>query len=272
MDDRRFDQFTRSLIAQPCTRRRWLRGWVGFVLGSWLARRGTAGAAEEAAGECGRVGDACAADGDCCAGARCANNGTCVCRAGRTDCGDGRCRDLQIDERNCGGCGTACRADQVCLDGACACPDGRPECRGRCCPAGSACLGLGLCCPADRACGLACCAADQVCRRAGADQRLPRGDGSGRAMHAGRGVQHGGVLRGRVPRPADGRGELRPLRATLSGGQDVRDGPVQRAERRPARDRGRVPPRPPGAVPDRTLRLRQPGGRPRALRLPGSHL
>ena len=131
MDADRFDTWTRSLVT-PAPRREALRlvaGTVASGLLGLLARR-------EAAAACGKVGDPCGQDADCCNGGRCARNGTCRCKAGLTDCG-GNCRNLQTNPNHCGACGTVC-ASGLCVAGVC-CPP-RRACAGVCCPPGARCV------------------------------------------------------------------------------------------------------------------------------------
>ena len=198
MDAHRFDAIVKDVATGSATRRRALRLLVGAAAAGLGPLLGWGGVAAS----CGRVGDACAADGDCCAGARCASNGTCRCRSGRTDCGDGRCRDLRFDERNCGvcgndlpagltccssgavdlrnneancgACGRTCRQDQVCRQGRCVCPGDRVNCRGVCCPRGATCE-EGVCstCPGGQPrCGGVCCLAGARCE----ENRCVNGD------------------------------------------------------------------------------------------------
>ena len=75
---------------------------------------------------CGAVGNRCATDQVCSAGA-CAQTDA-RCPMGLTACGSGTaavCVDLASDSLNCGACGTACVAGRRCSDGACQleCPE-----------------------------------------------------------------------------------------------------------------------------------------------------
>ena len=153
MDNERFDSLTRAAVAAPASRRVLARGLAGALLAGVLARLGRA----DAVAACGKVGEACQRDGDCCEGARC-GGGTCRCRAGLTNCG-GRCRDLATHRNHCGACFNACVRREVCSEGTClapVCPVEAPiACGGRCCGPEQRCLN-GVCrtpplgsCPAE---------------------------------------------------------------------------------------------------------------------------
>lgn len=73
----------------------------------------------------------CGACGNACAGGQTCEQGSCVCPAGQTLCGD-RCADPQSDTANCGACGSACGSGQLCNAGTCVCPQGQSECNGAC--------------------------------------------------------------------------------------------------------------------------------------------
>ena len=64
-----------------------------------------------------RWGRSCDQNNDCCTGAEC-RGGECQCKSGREEC-DGKCFNLDTDERHCGDCPTACAKGQTCCDGAC---------------------------------------------------------------------------------------------------------------------------------------------------------
>jgi hypothetical protein len=53
------------------------------------------------------------------------------CPYGYRNCGDGSCKNVQLDRQNCGACGNACAAGQYCINGACvsSCPAGSMDCQ-----------------------------------------------------------------------------------------------------------------------------------------------
>ena len=123
MDDRRFDQMTRSL-AKATSRRGFVRGLLGVAGGAGVvALRGhEADAARRGfSGPCIPAGSFCAANAQCCTNFCMANigpGGTCaICDA--TICGDFVCTDLQWDPRNCGSCGHDCGSGGSCNAGVC---------------------------------------------------------------------------------------------------------------------------------------------------------
>jgi Stigma-specific protein, Stig1 len=88
---------------------------------------------------CRRLGRACRRDSQCCS-RRCIGRGNdkvCGCPTGQTLCkkprGEGRCVNLQTNERHCGSCFNRCEDGQECVEGMCSggepicdppCPDG----------------------------------------------------------------------------------------------------------------------------------------------------
>ena len=171
MDATHFDAMTRALVA-PRSRRRVLVAAVGAALGGLLGAAGL----KEAAAACREVGEKCAADGDCCAGARCNGKGRCVCKAGRTNC-DGRCRDLVTDEQNCGACGQTIPAGKICCFRRARDPETDPNNCGACgvsCPTltsccGGACVNLNLSPVHCGACNRQCAPGKSCCRGACVD-------------------------------------------------------------------------------------------------------
>lgn len=91
--------------------------------------------------------------GTCASDRTCSASGSCVCAAGRTDCG-GACVDTSSDAAHCGACGNACSASEVCSSASCA-SSCTPSCAGRSCGADG--------------CGGSCgsCAAGQTCNASG---------------------------------------------------------------------------------------------------------
>jgi Stigma-specific protein, Stig1 len=89
--------------------------------------------------DCRSLGRECRRDSQCCSG-NCVRRGddkVCGCRAGQTLCkkprGEGRCVNLQTNERHCGSCGNRCEEGEQCVDGVCqgTCP-GTPLTEGDC--------------------------------------------------------------------------------------------------------------------------------------------
>ena len=122
MDDRAFDALTRSL-AQPAARRGALKALLGGAVFATLTALG----AEEAAARCGRVGQKCDGNRDCCQHAECSRRKvrTCVCKNGFTNCG-GRCRDLNTSRQHCGTCNNPCLSNEICQSKDCCRPSFTP--------------------------------------------------------------------------------------------------------------------------------------------------
>ena len=136
MDDRRFDQMTRSLVGAT-NRRDFLRRLLGIAgaggiavtlsaRGADAARRGYSGPSlpPTLPGPCRDLGTFCVANAQCCDGFCVPNigaGGTCgICDA--TICGDFSCVDLKWDPQNCGSCGHQCSSGQTCNEGVCQAP------------------------------------------------------------------------------------------------------------------------------------------------------
>lgn len=111
MDDRRFDELTRTLSAGPTGRRRVVKGLVGGAVATVLGRFG--------------LGSADAQDVEASAARRCRSNRQC---RDTQRCCNGRCINVLNDERACGDCGVRCGANETCVNGAClsSCRGGRP--------------------------------------------------------------------------------------------------------------------------------------------------
>jgi hypothetical protein len=133
MDDRRFDQMTRSLVGAT-NRRDFMRRLLGVAgasgvavvlggRGAEAARRGYSGPSTPPTlpGPCRDLGTYCVANAQCCDGFCVPNigpGGTCgICDA--TICGDFSCVDLKWDPRNCGSCGHECGSGATCNEGVC---------------------------------------------------------------------------------------------------------------------------------------------------------
>ena len=131
MEDRRFDQLTRSL-AHSTNRRDLMRRLLGVGIAAGgavalnadqagAARRGYSGPPPPQPEPCRAAGTFCAANAQCCTNF-CAPNsgpgGTCdICDA--TICGDFACVDTKWDPRNCGACGNECNFAASCNNGVC---------------------------------------------------------------------------------------------------------------------------------------------------------
>jgi len=122
MDGTRFDGIAR-LLAAGVDRRR---------LAAGLAALAGVGAPAAALAGCKKVGKTCEKSKDCCAGARC-KNGKCKCKNSYKEC-QGKCYDLDKDEKHCGSCRTKCGAGETCRNGTCLgegnCPAGADSCSG----------------------------------------------------------------------------------------------------------------------------------------------
>lgn len=117
MDDRRFDELARTLVAGPASRRWMLRLLGGGALGGFITTLRT----ENAAAACGKVGDRCKRRRDCCSGAICEQK-KCACPDTATDC-NGRCiSDFTNNRRHCGGCNQRCAEGVSCKEGRCLAP------------------------------------------------------------------------------------------------------------------------------------------------------
>jgi hypothetical protein len=165
MDDRTFDRLI-AILTAPRERRQALSAAIAGVVAMVLARGAPAGGARRnrkrhrkdarkkrqakhtgqhatskgqdlpraaVATGCQQVGQTCAEDSDCCAGAECGVL-TCQCLPGLTSCG-GQCVDLETAHDHCGACGTACGTYEICINGSCRpCPIGNELCGDVCCP------------------------------------------------------------------------------------------------------------------------------------------
>jgi hypothetical protein len=135
MDPRQFDRLATAL-AETGSRRRLLRGAAGSVVAGLALRLGLTGAD---AASCTRTGKKCKKHKECCSGF-CLDDGTCGC-AVEADCNDGNGCTLEIcgpESHRCYHVEVAqtcaeCHSDHQCAGGVC--------CHGRCCSAGSTCVG-----------------------------------------------------------------------------------------------------------------------------------
>ncbi|EEU35630.1 uncharacterized protein NECHADRAFT_86839 [Fusarium vanettenii 77-13-4] len=59
------------------------------------------------------------------------DQGSCVCSAGLTTCGDA-CKNLLTDKKNYGSCGNICSGGSICSAGSCVCPNGKTLCSDGC--------------------------------------------------------------------------------------------------------------------------------------------
>lgn len=110
MDDRRFDNLTRWM-ARPPSRRAFLRGLTGGLLGASLALVG----GDRAEARCFRQRRRCRYHRQCCSG-RCREGACAACPNGKTACG-GACVDTRTSAAHCGGCDAPCATS--CVDGVC---------------------------------------------------------------------------------------------------------------------------------------------------------
>ena len=164
------DELAKELATGTLSRGKAIRWMGGALLGAALAS--VAGVAW--ANDCRRLGRECRRDSQCCSrncfGRR--DDKVCGCRADQTLCkkprGEGRCVNLQTNERHCGECFNRCPEGQECVNGVC---DGNPcsvgvlvtpvdggapfcagiqNCRGSCteCSEGTICATGGSCDPA----------------------------------------------------------------------------------------------------------------------------
>jgi hypothetical protein len=85
MDGQQFDLISKWLATRE-SRRATFRGLAAGALALGLGRLSL----EAALADCKKLGQKCAKDGDCCAGAQCQRN-TCVCKGGNSTCGDHLC-------------------------------------------------------------------------------------------------------------------------------------------------------------------------------------
>jgi len=147
MDQRPIDHFAR-LLAGGVDRRRLIGSLAALLAG--LSRPPAALAA------CKKVGRKCDKNQDCCDHADC-KGGKCKCRKGYKEC-QGRCYDLDKDEKHCGTCTTKCAVGETCRDGRCD-PAQLPPPPGPCQPdcAGTTC--------GDDGCGGSCgaCGGGETC-------------------------------------------------------------------------------------------------------------
>src|SRR4051812_48799384 len=85
MDGQDFELISKWLATRD-SRRATLRGLAAGALALGLGRLSL----EAALADCKKLGQKCAKNGDCCAGAQCKGN-TCVCKRGNASCGAHRC-------------------------------------------------------------------------------------------------------------------------------------------------------------------------------------
>lgn len=128
MDNRRFDQMTRS-IASATNRRAFIRrllGMAGVAAGvaavqvreTEAARRGFSGPSFLRPDTCRPEGASCAANAECCT-SFCSAYGTCA-TCDYTICGDFVCVNLQFNPYHCGSCGNECVGfGETCLGAVC---------------------------------------------------------------------------------------------------------------------------------------------------------
>jgi hypothetical protein len=151
MDDRKFDNFVRSLSSRG-SRRGLLAGFVSSLLAALaVAPNDEDAAARNRRRRCQRRCGTCKRcrrgrcrpkpDGTTCGSGKTCQRGRCVCLAGTTDCG-GVCVNTATDPRNCGTCGKRCQINAVCMAGICDCARG--SCTGggpdaTCCATGPIC-------------------------------------------------------------------------------------------------------------------------------------
>ena len=128
MEDRRFDELTRTLAALT-NRRQVLRRLAGATGGGFLALVGI-GVGEARHRRCG-LGRRCRRDEQCASGFCDEDTRTCACPTGTTAC-HGACVDLTSDPDNCGAC------DRLCESGACQ----NGECVDSCAPPETICAGV----------------------------------------------------------------------------------------------------------------------------------
>ncbi len=133
MDDRRFDELTRTLSGGADRRAALKRAAGGTLAGLLALRGGRAGATDICYPPC--------------------NEKNCeTCKYGHCK---STCDPKQCEVCKDGSCRSKCRADQVCDYGTCTCPKGTKECRGTCiredaCCTDEDCKGTGqVCCPND---------------------------------------------------------------------------------------------------------------------------
>lgn len=143
MDSGKLDRLARLLASAP-SRRSVVRALAATAIGAGVVAR-----AEPAVAACREVGDrrGCKKNSDCCDNTRCRNK-KCKCKSGYDEC-DGKCVDLDSDEKNCGRCDRTCKNNETCVK------DGNRD--ARCRKESNRCSSLGRQCN-DRPCcaGLAC--------------------------------------------------------------------------------------------------------------------
>jgi hypothetical protein len=91
--------------------RRQLAAGVLTVFAGGVALPGSARAG------CKKVGKKCDKNQDCCDHAECKGR-ECTCKNGFEEC-DGKCFDLDREEKHCGACDSPCAAEESCCDGTC---------------------------------------------------------------------------------------------------------------------------------------------------------
>ena len=141
--ERSLDELAKGLATGTLSRGKALRWMGGALLGAALASfPGVAWA-----NDCRRLGRECRRDSQCCSG-NCVSRGddkVCACPQGQTLCkkpgGEGRCVNLQANERHCGSCFNRCAEGEQCVSGACTptcaqngatCTEGTQCCSGNC--------------------------------------------------------------------------------------------------------------------------------------------
>ncbi|MDQ3413239.1 MAG: hypothetical protein M3509_14100 [Chloroflexota bacterium] len=123
MDGERIDGLAR-LLAVGLPRRRLVAGLIAGMLTPAALRPPTVAAA------CKKVGKSCDKNKDCCDHAECPAS-KCRCKEGFKNC-DGKCFNLDNDEKHCGRCDFVCRTNENCCDGDCVDRDGDPNNCGSC--------------------------------------------------------------------------------------------------------------------------------------------
>jgi hypothetical protein len=155
-----FDELAKGLATGTLSRGKALRWMGGALLGAALASfPGMAWANDD----CRRLGRECRRDSQCCS-RNCVRRGddkVCACPEGQTLCkkprGEGRCVNLQTNERHCGSCFNRCAEGEQCVNGVCS--GGEPICdppctQGRECVEGAP--GFTFCQPICPSCACSC--------------------------------------------------------------------------------------------------------------------
>jgi hypothetical protein len=175
--ERSLDELAKGLATGTLSRGKAIRWMGGALLGAALASfPGVAWA-----NDCRRLGRECRRDSQCCSG-NCVRRGddkVCACPTGQPLCkkpgGEGRCVNLQANERHCGSCFNRCGEGEQCVSGACTptcaqngatCTEGTQCCSGNCvnAPTGTcACKGLFIACNDNSECCSGYCNPQGAC-------------------------------------------------------------------------------------------------------------